>query len=95
MPSRKHSKLRAERSHRGNRGADLLPTDHEPLENGHYAADADDTGGPWLLSARCCAALAAGEAQTATGPLPTREATLAALACALLLLPMMPVVVPS
>ena len=49
-----------------------------------YAADADDTGGPWLLAARCCAALAAGEAQTAAGPLPTRDATLAALACALL-----------
>lgn len=49
-----------------------------------YATDADDTGGPWLLAARCCAALAAGEAQTAAEPLPTRNATLAALACALL-----------
>ena len=49
-----------------------------------YAADADDTGGPWLLAARCCAAFAAGEAQTAAGSLPTRDATLAALACALL-----------
>jgi hypothetical protein len=49
-----------------------------------YATDADDTGGPWLLAARCCAALAAGEAQTAVEPLPTRDATLAALACALL-----------
>ena len=37
-----------------------------------------------LHSVSCCAALAAGEAQTAAGPLPTRDATLAALACALL-----------